>query len=72
MKRIPRHPPEYLCQYGDCQERREVKRTFIIGKPHGEGAPRYCSAIHALLGLAKVVGIHFEVETLLYQKGLLK
>ena len=63
---------KYLCQYGNCQERLVVKESYIIGKPHSMGAPRYCTAVHALLGLAKVIGIHSDVESLLHEKGLLK
>ena len=44
---------EYLCQYGNCQVRLPQHQTYVIGKPHGLGAPRFCSPGHAILSLAK-------------------
>lgn len=47
---------QYLCNYGNCQISLPSTETYLIGKPHGNGAPRFCSAGHAVLSLSKDIG----------------
>jgi hypothetical protein len=52
-KKMSRADVPYLCQYDNCQIRRPMRETFIVGYPRsgGGGAKRYCSAEHTVLAL---------------------